>query len=129
MKFLIGLTLIACSISTVSYPQSPAKIHLLNPMNSERVELKTTLNQRKPIVIKSHTWVVIRPVSDSLGFIVNGHPHFLHFEPNKQYYFIVQYSNGSSPIITEKSEREFILTAAIYSVKGPEEYELTKVNY
>ncbi|GAB3494687.1 hypothetical protein GCM10027341_11130 [Spirosoma knui] len=97
-------------------------------MNAERVEVETTLNQRKPIVLKSHTWTVIRPTGDSLGFIVNGHPHFLHFEPNKQYYFVVQHSNGSSPIIIEKSEREFILTATISSVKGPEEYDLTKVN-
>jgi hypothetical protein len=79
-------------------------------------------------VIKKHTWAIIRPASDSLGFIINSTPHFLHFEPNKQYYFVVEHSNGTSPIITEKSEREFVLTATVSSVKGPEEYDLTKVN-
>lgn len=128
MKTLTGLMLVACSMSTVSNAQSPAKIHLLNLVNLWNAEVKTTLDQRKPILLKPHTWVVIQPIGDSLGFVVNGHPHFVHFEPNKQYYFVVQSSNGSRPEITEKSEREFILTAAINSIKGPEAYDLTKIN-
>ncbi|GAB3970319.1 hypothetical protein GCM10028806_18180 [Spirosoma terrae] len=66
-------------------------------------------------------------MGDSLGLAVDGKYHSIHFEPNKQYYFMIETSYGSRPMVTEKSEREFILTATINSVKGPENYTLTKV--
>ena len=129
MKTLIGIMAIICLLGFNGKAQSlsSTKIHFLNVMGAMTAELKTTINPKNPIRIKSRTWIVIRPVSDSLSFIVDNKFYLLHFEPNKQYYFVIRAGYYSSPVITEKSEREFILTATAASARGPEEYILSKV--
>jgi len=91
-------------------------------------EIKTTLDEGGSVILKSRTWHLIQTTADSIGFFVDSKPYYLHFEPVKQYYFIVQTSYGSRPVVTEKSEREFILTATIESIKGPEIHILNKIN-
>ena len=129
MKTLIGIMILVFLANVVSKGQSlpPAKVHFLNVMVGINAEITTTIDKKKPIQLKSRRWVVVQVVGDSLGFVIDGKPYFVHFEPNKQYYFVVQASYGSRPVITEKSEREFILTAAMNSVKGPEYYDLARV--
>ena len=128
MKILIWLIVIIFLLSLDGKAQSLSsiKIHFLNSMVGMSAELKTTFESKNPIRIKPRAWVVIQPAGDSLSFIVDNKPYLLHFEPNKQYYFIIQVGHFSRPVITEKSEREFILTATTESARGPEEYILSK---
>ena len=130
MKALIGIITIACLLSISSKAQSLAatKLHFLNVTVGLTIpEVKTANEPEKPILLKSRTWVTIQPVGDSLGLVLNGKPYFIHFEPHKEYYFILQPSYNSRPVITEKSAREFILTATINSAKGPELYVLSNI--
>lgn len=128
MKTLVGTIAIFCllSLSGKAQPLNSTKIHLLNTM-LKSAELKTTVDPNNPIRVKPRTWVFIQPVGDSLSFIVDNKSYLLHFEPNRQYYFVIQAGYYSYPQITEKSEREFVLTAATESAKGPEEYTLSKI--
>jgi len=129
MKALIGILALVCFVSLESKAQSlqPAKVHFLNLVVGTNAEVKTTFDEKKPILLKARTWVVVQTAGDSLGLVVDGKSHTIHFESGKQYYFVIQTSYGSRPVMTEKSEREFVLTATINSVKGPEEYSQTKV--
>ncbi len=127
MKILIAVLVVLCLIRTTSKAQQTAKVHFLNLVVGANAEVKTTVDQRKPILLKSRTWTVIQPAGDSLGLVVDGKPYFIHFDPDKQYYFVIQSSYTSRPVVTEKSEREFIMTAAINSVKGPEEVITTRL--
>ncbi|AQG82100.1 hypothetical protein [Spirosoma montaniterrae] len=129
MKALIGVVIITCLLSVSSKAQSatPAKLHFLNVINGlSKPEIKTANEMKKPILLKSRTWVTIQTAGDSLGLILNGKPYSIRFEPNKEYYFVLQ-ANYTGWVITEKSEREFILTAAVNSAKGPEIYVLSSV--
>ncbi|MBD2705271.1 hypothetical protein IC229_31930 [Spirosoma sp. BT702] len=130
MKKLFGVLAIAywLSLSASAQSLSPAKIHIYNGIAGIPIEIKTILNESTPLRIRSRTWTIIQTNGDSLGFVINNKPYFLHFESGKQYYFVAQISQGSHVVITEKSEREFILTATISSAKGPEEYNLSRVN-
>ena len=122
------MTLI-CLLSLESKAQSkqPAKVHFLNLVVGTTAEVRTTFDEKKPILLKARNWVVIQTMGDSLGLVVDDKSHTIHFESSKQYYFVIQNSYGSRPVMTEKSEREFVLTATINSVKGPEEYNQAKV--
>ena len=130
MKTLIGVIALLCLSTIPNEAQSlaPTKIHFLNTMVGFNAELKMTVDQQNPLVIKNRTWVIIRTTSDSLGFVIDSKPHFIHFDPHKQYYFLIQGNSYSRPIITAISEQEFILSASISSIKGPEEHDLTKVS-
>jgi len=129
MKTKAYLIVFACLLGLASQAQSlaPARVHFLNAIQGLNVEFKTGTNSKQPIIVKSHSWVTVRVMDDSLGFVVDNKTYFLHFEPNKQYYFIIQTAHGSRPTITEKSEREFILTASAESVKGPVEVTVDKI--
>lgn len=129
MKTKAYLIVFACLLSLASQAQSlvPARVHFLNAIQGLNVEFKTGANSKQSIIVKSHSWVTVQTMGDSLGFVVDNKTYFLHFEPNKQYYFIIQTAHGSRPIITEKSEREFILTASAESVKGPVEVTVDKI--
>jgi hypothetical protein len=130
MKAFIGITVIACLLSTSAIAQSttPTRIHFLNLIvGINTPEVKTTLNPDKSILIKARTWVTIETVGDSLGLLIDGKPYFVHFAPNKQYYFVLNSSYTSRAVISEKTEQEFMLTASIDNVKGPEVYSLGKV--
>ncbi|GAB3540493.1 hypothetical protein [Spirosoma fluminis] len=129
MKTLFGVIAIASLLSTSTKAQSsaPTRIHFMNlTMGINIPEVKTTIESTKPILLKRSTWVTVETVGDSLGLVIDGKPYFIHFVPNKQYYFVLQSSNGSRPIITEKSEQEFALTATIDNVKRLEAYSLGK---
>lgn len=127
MKKLLVL-LIGCLISSILYGQTTpvTRIHFFNGMAGVSADIKTTANQLKPITIKSRTWAIFQTTADSLGFMVNNKPYFIHFAPGKQYYFVIALGNlaGSHAVVSETSEREFILTASLNSAKGPEEYSL-----
>ncbi|MVM34579.1 hypothetical protein GO755_31410 [Spirosoma sp. HMF4905] len=128
MKALIGIIISICLLGINGQAQVPTstKVHFLNSMIGLNAELKTTIDPKNPIRIKPRTWAIIQPAGDSLGFIIDNKPYFLHFSPNKHYYFVIQAGHFSRPVITEKSEQEFILSAAAESAKGPEEYILSK---
>lgn len=115
------------NLGSKAQSQYPAKVHFLNLVVGTTAEVKTSVDEKKPILLKARTWVVVQTVGDSLGLMVDGKAHSIHFEAGKQYYFVIQSSYGTRPVITEKSEREFVLTATINSVKGPEEYTQSKV--
>ncbi|WP_420147125.1 hypothetical protein [Spirosoma sp.] len=129
MRKLFGVLAITycLSLSTKAQSLPPAKIHIYNGIAGTPIETRTTLNESAPLRIKWRTWAIIQ-VRDSLGFVINNKPYFLHFEPGKQYYFVAQISQGDHGIVTEKSAREFILTANISSAKGPEEYNLSRID-
>lgn len=57
--------------------------------------LRTSLDPKKPAHLKFRVWVTVRPVNDSLSFVVNDKLYKLHFEPNKQYYFVFDVSHFS----------------------------------
>jgi len=105
----------------------PARIHFFNAVAGSYAELKVTGYDKNLIKVRSRTWVIIQTAGDSVGFLVNNKPYFVHFEPGKQYYFVAQVNTATHMVITEKSEREFIMTVSINSAKGPEEYNLTKL--
>ncbi|MFD2571178.1 hypothetical protein ACFSUS_11065 [Spirosoma soli] len=130
MKKLIAAVIITCLISAGGKAQvvAPAKINLLNMISGTFYEIRTSTDEKKPIQVKSRTWVVIQTIGDSLSFIIDNKPYFLHFDSGKQYYFVIEGGYNSRPVITEKSKREFIMTANINSVKGPEEAIVSKVN-
>lgn len=127
MKTLIGILVCICTLCCRSEAQtSPsARIHFLNTMSAGlRADLKLTADPKNPIKLKSSDWVVVQTVGDSLGFVIDNKPYWLHFEPNKQYYFLIQTSHYSQPLMIEKSEREFMLTALLMSATGPREIKL-----
>ncbi|GAB3710614.1 hypothetical protein GCM10027592_47470 [Spirosoma flavus] len=130
MKKLFGGLAITCWLSLSANAQSlpPTRIHIFNGLTAIPIEIKTTLNEANPLRIRSRMWAIIQFQGDSLGFVVNDKPYFLHFEPGKQYYFVAQSSHTSLAVFTEKSEREFILTASVASGKGPEAYNLPRLN-
>lgn len=130
MKTLIGILALTCLLGTNSKAQSPtpARIHFMNLIAGINTpEVKTTLNSDKSILLKARTWVTIETVGDSLGLLIDGKPYFVRFAPNKQYYFVLNSSYTSRPVISEKSEQEFMLTASIDNVKGPEVYSFSKL--
>ncbi|WP_338876402.1 hypothetical protein WBJ53_12215 [Spirosoma sp. SC4-14] len=130
MKTTAYFIVFTCLLSLASQAQSlaPARIHFLNTMVGLNAELRMgTDGPKQSIVIKARHWITVQVKGDSLGFLVDDKTYFLHFEPNRQYYFIIHKAHDSRPVITEKSEREFILTASAESVKGPEEFTVDKV--
>ncbi len=126
--YLLVVTICLLSLSSRAQTPAPARIHFLNLMIANYAEIKVAANEKKPIVIKFRTWVTVQSVSDSIGFVINNKAYFLHFEPGKQYYFVIQSTHTTRPTVTEKSEREFLLTAGMNSIKGPEEYVLTETS-
>ena len=128
MKRAFGVVLMACLMALTAKAQlpAPARLHFLNPLHGERVAINMTGNG-KPMLIKARTWGFVQPAGDSLGLVIGDKPYFIHVERGKQYYFIFQTSQGARPVLTEKSEREFLLTAGSFSnVVGPTEYLLNK---
>lgn len=126
MKLMASLVVL-CLVSLESLAQSPARIHFLNTTVGMSAELKTSLDPKKSVIVRSNRWVRVEAPGDSLGIVIDSKTYFLHFEPNKQYYFVVHSAHGNRSMITEKSEREFMLTAALRSTKGPEEYTIDKI--
>ncbi len=123
MKTLVGIIAILLLFGgyTKAQSSSTARVNFLSTMHDVNVVLRTNLEQNKPIRIKFRTWVTMHPVNDSLSFVVNDKLYSLHFEPNKQYYFVFEKSHPSGVSVVEKTEREFIIMAMLNSAKGPEE--------
>jgi len=127
MKKIIGITLLIGSISfTGKAQQAPARIHFLNTQQLQMTAIRMAANPDKPILIKGRVWAVFETM-DSLGVMIDDRPYYMHFEPGKQYYFVGQTGYGSRLVVTEKTEREFILTATLNGAKGPEEFRVEKM--
>jgi hypothetical protein len=121
MKTLLILFLLIGGTSTALIAQAlpPASVHFLNIGYGQFFEIKTRANQKEGIILKPKTWTLIQPEGDSLGLVFKDNGIFIHVEPGKQYYFVIQTDYGSRPVVTEKAEREFLLTAGINAIKKP----------
>jgi hypothetical protein len=126
-----GVALFCALISSSVYAQANrpfTRTHLFNGMNGASLEVKTTTTENNPIQVKRRTWAIIQTTADSVGFIINSKPYFIHISPGKQYYFMATLGSmtGSYAAVSEMTEREFILTVSTNNAKGPEEYSLDK---
>ncbi|GAB2538314.1 hypothetical protein [Spirosoma aerophilum] len=131
--YFFGVALLCALISTDAYAQvnrPVTRIHLFNVQNGFSLAVKTTTTANSPIQIKRRTWAIIQTTADSVGFIVNNKPYYVHFSPGKQHYFIATLGSlpGSYTVVSETNEQEFIMTVSINNARGPEEYNLDKLN-
>ena len=131
MKKLTAIITFFCllSLSAVAQSGKPIKIYFLNGViNLGTTDLKVVADGNKTISVKQRSWVIIESVSDSVGFLVNDKPYFIHFEPGKSYYFSAHKEYGSTiTFVKEESEQTFMMMVSISSVRGPEEYKLGKL--
>ncbi|WP_338874919.1 hypothetical protein WBJ53_04800 [Spirosoma sp. SC4-14] len=128
MHKILILVCTICLITHVTNAQlvPSTKIHFYNAIALLETEIRTSVNQKKPIVVKPNTWAIIQLTGDSLGFAINNKTYFVHFSPKTQHYFIAQKCNGTLPTVAKISEQEFVLTVGINSAKGPDSYTLRK---
>ncbi|GAB3895059.1 hypothetical protein [Spirosoma agri] len=127
MKKLLSIIFITLLTHSLVNAQAAAlvKVNIFNAAAGVSVDIQTANSPEKPIHIKSRTWIIVQTTGDSLALIINKKPYSIHFEPGKPYYFVAQAGPTAHLTMTEKSEREFLLTAAASNARGPEEYTIS----
>jgi hypothetical protein len=105
----------------------PTNIYMLNVgAFGHSITIQTT-NISNPIKIKQGHWAIIRlSQGDSLGLLMGNKPYFIHFEKGRNYYFIASSDYTPATVVSEKSERDFLLSVHVNTADKPDEYVLDK---
>ncbi|UFH56101.1 hypothetical protein [Spirosoma sp. KNUC1025] len=121
MKTLFALTVLGLLVFSEVDAQT-TKISIYNATGAKLLRLQPAAPNSKTITIRPYHWAVIQINADSLGFLFQNQPYFLHFERVKSYYYIAQ--SEYVFVLKETSQREFHLTILANKADSPDEYSL-----
>src|SRR5690349_21215086 len=109
MKNVAGILAVFLGLVSFSYGQTPTRMHFLNATsNMWTPRIRTTRNLDKDIKILNNEWAVIQTDEDSLGIMIEDRPYYIHLDPGKTYYFVINSNEHMKFWLREVSEREFL---------------------